>query len=164
MKPSRAAPALSLIALFMAGLLPCAAKADNLRVNNAPKAWRNECAGCHIAYPPKLLSANQWKDVMQHLQRHYGTDASLSPDEAAEITPFLVKHAGQHTAQGKPGELPRLTQTAWFERKHRKIPAAAWSNPHIKSRSNCTACHTRATEGSFSEREISVPGLKGMTW
>jgi hypothetical protein len=147
------------------GLLLSMAHADNLRVANAPAAWRNECAGCHLAYPPSLLSANQWKVVMQGLKRHYGTDASLSEVEVAEITTFLAAHAGQHSARTPMGsELPRVTHTAWFERKHRKVPAAAWNHPQIKQRNNCAACHTRAQEGLFSEHDVSVPGMKGYPW
>ena len=153
--------------LAIGGLLALAcshASADNLRVPKAPETWRTECAGCHVAYPPKLLSATQWKTVMQDLQHHYGTDATLSATEVAQITPFLLANAGQHRDRTPRATLPRITQTDWFVRKHREVPTATWQHPQVKRANNCNACHTRAQEGRFSEHEISIPGLKGQSW
>jgi hypothetical protein len=58
------------------------------------------------------------------------------------------------------GDPPRLTGRAWFRREHRKVPEAAWRDARVKSAANCAACHTRAEEGSFREREI-LPACRG---
>jgi mono/diheme cytochrome c family protein len=142
-------------------------KADgDVRMNlqNAPKSFRTECVSCHIAFPASLLSANDWQRVMQTLDKHYGSDATVTPQEAKEISQYLTANAStrnKHISQMDP---PRITKAAWFEREHRKIPAAAWSDLRIKSASNCAACHTQAANGSYSEREISVPGYPGKRW
>jgi Dihaem cytochrome c len=139
--------------------------ADNLRIPDAPKSWLAECASCHQAYPPGLLSANDWKRVMAGLDKHYGTDASMTAKEVQEISQFLTLNAGvKDSRYVSPIDPPRVTKTAWFERKHRKIPDAAWSDIRIKSANNCTACHTQAAQDSYSEREIAVPGYPGKHW
>ncbi|MGZ8268326.1 MAG: diheme cytochrome c, partial [Burkholderiales bacterium] len=38
--------------------------------------WKAECSSCHVAYPPKLLSAQTWRRLMGGLDKHFGTDAS----------------------------------------------------------------------------------------
>ena len=101
---------------------------------------------------------------MGRLERHYGSNASLTPAEVSDITRFLVANAGQQPSTTAPTDLPRVTQTAWFQRKHRKISDVTWSHPQIKNPNNCAACHTQAQQGSFSEHEISVPGQKGQRW
>lgn len=54
--------------------------------------WQAECSGCHMAFLPGLLPAASWKKIMSGLDKHFGTDASLSPADSAEITDFLVKN------------------------------------------------------------------------
>lgn len=151
--------------LAMAAPMVSADSETRMSLQGAPKSWRTECVSCHAAFPPSLLSANDWKRVMQTLDKHYGSDASVTPQEVQEISQFLVTNAStkgsQHTS---PVDPPRMTKTAWFERKHRKIPSAAWSDIRIKSAANCAACHTQAVKDSYSEREISVPGYPGKHW
>jgi Dihaem cytochrome c len=159
LRPYRAA--LGCLAIALASLV----NADNLSISGAPKSWRAECTSCHTAYPPALLSANDWKRVMQSLDKHYGSDASVTPQEVQEISQFLVANASAKGSQHvSPVDPPRMTKTAWFERKHRKVPTAAWSDIRIKSAANCAACHTQAAKDSFSEREIAVPGYPGKHW
>ncbi len=141
------------------------ADSDKLFITGAPKSWRTECASCHTAYPPALLAANDWKRVMLSLNKHYGSDASVTPQEVQEISQFLVANASTKGSQHvSPVDPPRMTKTAWFERKHRKVPLAAWSDTRIKSAANCVACHTQAAKDSFSENDISVPGYPGKHW
>jgi cytochrome c553 len=151
---------LALLALIYTSL----SMADNLRISNAPKSWKAECASCHTAYPPSLLTANDWRSVMASLNKHYGSDASMADTDVTEISRFLVNHASTQTKHASPVNPPRMTQTAWFERKHRKVPEAAWTDLRIKSASNCAACHTQSAKDSYSEREISVPGYPGKHW
>lgn len=149
--------------------LPVAAMADDLRLPvNAPPAYQAECGSCHIAFPPRLLGAEDWKQVMAGLDRHYGDNASLDTPVRKTIETFLVSHAAPWGKAGsggvphKTGELPRLTATPWFTREHREVPRAAWSHAKVKTASNCGACHTRAEQGSFREREIVLPD--GRRW
>ncbi len=143
-----------------------AAQADNLRSPPAPKIYTSECASCHTAYPAGLLVEKNWKKLLVTLGNHFGTDASVSPEELTSISAYLLDNAAtdttRYTAQNDP---VRLTQTVWFERKHqRKLPASVWADTRVKSAANCQACHTRADQGRFSESDIAVPGFPGRHW
>jgi hypothetical protein len=91
---------------------------------------------------------------MQGLDRHFGVDASLEPGIAAEIAAFLEREAGRD--RGGAAEL-RITETPWFARKHRKIPAAVWAAPTVKSAANCQACHPAADVGQYDDDTVRVP-------
>jgi len=151
--------------LFAALLLPLSAYADKLSVPaDAPPAFQAECASCHLAFPPQLLTADAWRRVMASLDKHYGDNAGLDDKTRRSIEDFLVRHAGSDKKVGAGGtavgDLPRLTATPWFKRKHHEVPRADWSHPKVKSPANCAACHTRAGEGSYREREIVMPNGK----
>lgn len=153
----------NLIALAAALLLPAAVRADRLPLPaDAPPAFKAECGGCHLAFPPALLTAADWRKVMAGLDRHYGDNASLDDKTRRLLEDFLVRNAGSGERLASRGEPPRLTRSAWFERKHREVPPADWRDKRVGSAANCAACHTRAEQGSFREREIVLPG--GRRW
>ncbi len=150
--------AASLLALLASLALP--AHADNYSLpKNA--AFEEECASCHMAYPPQMLDANSWRAVMNGLSKHFGSDASIDEKRRIAITDFLVAHSGgrktgdTRDAQGKP--LLRITETARFDKKHREIATATWQRASIKSPANCTACHVQAAAGDYNERSIRIP-------
>ncbi len=153
-----------LIAVGM--LLPLAAQADKLVIpTGAPPAFAAECGACHLAFPPALLDAKGWHQVMTQLDNHYGDNAGLDDKIRQTIETFLVQNAGGDSVSGAPklkGEPPRLTATPWFRRKHHEVPARVWQDAKLKGPANCAACHTRAAEGSYREREIVMPD--GRTW
>ena len=60
---------------------------------DAPASYEAECASCHMAYPPGLLSEQSWKNLMASLSKHFGTDASVDAQTQAEITNWLIKNA-----------------------------------------------------------------------
>jgi len=120
-------------------------------------AYTQECASCHTAFAPRLLPASSWQRVMGNLSRHYGTDASVDAGTQRTLTEWLTANGA---GGGKRAEAPRddrITASAWFGREHREVAAATWRHPAVGSASNCTACHTRAAEGSYREREIRIP-------
>lgn len=141
-------------------VLAMSAHADNYRL---PKhaAFEEECASCHMAFPPQMLHADSWRAMMGDLSRHFGSDASLDEKRRVAIADFLVANAnGRKTgttrdAAGKP--LLRITETARFEKKHREIAAATFKRASIKSPANCRACHRQAVAGDYSERSINIP-------
>lgn len=119
--------------------------------------FQQECSSCHIAYAPRLLSAESWRKVMSGLTKHFGTDASLDAQDAKEITDFLVNNASR---RWRDSTAPlRISESAWFRRKHdsREVNPAVWKNPQVKSPSNCGACHPRAEQGDFNEHDIRMP-------
>lgn len=137
------------------------AHADDLRAKQVlNKTYQQECASCHIAFPTSLLHRNDWNLVMQHLDQHYGTDASLDADSLKIISDYLQSSGAdqrKYSSNVSGKALPRLTQTAWFIREHREVSSAQWQNPQVKTAANCTACHTQAQNGSYREREIRLP-------
>lgn len=157
-------------ALLLILLFPFAAttaKADKLRLPaDAPPVFQAECGSCHVAFPPQLMIADDWRRVMRSLDKHYGDNASLDEKTRVILENFHVRHAGGKKVgssnMARTGESPRLTQTDWFLREHRKVSAADWKDAKVKTPANCAACHTQAAAGSYREREIVMPD--GRSW
>ena len=144
-----------------AGLaLSLPAHADRLPVpSDAPPSFKAECGSCHLPFPPALLTAPDWKRVMATLDKHYGDNAVLDEKTRREIEGFLLRHAATRDRMAGAGDPPRLTRSEWFLREHRKVAAPVWRDARVSSAANCAACHTRAEQGSYREREIVVPGM-----
>jgi len=122
--------------------------------------YQQECAACHLAFPPALLSAASWQHLMSGLPRHFGTDASLDAATHQILASWLTVNAGTYrkvVREAAPPPQDRITRAAWFVREHGEVPAAAWARPAIKSAANCAACHPRAEQGEFSEHDIRIP-------
>lgn len=119
--------------------------------------YKQECAACHMAFPPGALPAASWQRIMSNLPRHYGTDASLDAATVRELSAWLKTHAGTWKRVDVPPRDDRITEAAWFVREHREVSAATWKLPAVKSAANCVACHTQAEQGDFRERNIRIP-------
>ena len=121
--------------------------------------YQQECAACHIAYPPGMLPAASWQRLMTGLSHHFGTDASLDATATREISAWLTQHAGTDRRVGEAPPQDRITRSSWFLRTHngREVPAAVWKRASVGSPSNCAACHTQADKGSFNERDVKIP-------
>ncbi len=135
---------------------------DDSRAARVPlhPAYQQECAACHLAYPPGLLPAASWRRLMDNLPRHFGTDASLDAATLQQLTTWLAANAGTHKKVARDPSPPpqdRITRAAWFVREHDEVPAATWALPAVKSAAHCAACHTRADQGEFRERDIRIP-------
>ncbi len=140
---------------FIFGNTVVYADGDKLPVPNNPK-WKEECGSCHIAYPPQLLTAENWQRLMGGLNKHFGANAVLDAKDNKDILDFMQRNAGSgnmHSASSL-----RIGDTSWFTREHHEVSNNTWSNPLVKSRSNCTACHVNAERGDWSERGIRMPG------
>lgn len=155
--------ATTLLTTLLTLLLAAAAQADSGRrmPSDMPKAYGPECGACHTAYPPGLLPARSWQRVMDGLARHYGTDASLDPKTVQEIAGWLQAHAGTYKRVTEEPPQDRITRSAWFERKHRKVEPAVWQLPSVKSAANCAACHGDADRGRFDDDALRYP--EGLT-
>jgi Dihaem cytochrome c len=156
--PSRSIPhAWRLLAGLASAALAQAALADGTpRVPLLPK-YQQECAACHVAFPPGLLPVASWQRLMANLPHHYGTDASLDAASARELSTWLAAHAGSSRGVRDAPPDDRITRSTWFTREHDEVPAATWKLPAVKSASNCAACHTQAAQGDFSERSVHLP-------
>ena len=124
---------------------------------DAPASYEAECASCHMAYPPALLSEQSWKNVMSGLSKHFGTDASVDAKTQTEITSWLIKNAATRQKYSEIAPENRITKTSWFIREHDEVRADVWKRASIKSPANCGACHIDAAKGIFSENNIKIP-------
>jgi hypothetical protein len=136
------------------GALQRPAEADDRLVVPTSSVWQKECGACHLAYPPSLLPARSWRAIMGTLDKHYGTDASLDAKSAAEVSAVLEQYAGRDRGVTATN---RITDTAWFRREHREVPAATWKHAEVKSAANCGACHQGADRGDYGERSVRLP-------
>jgi Dihaem cytochrome c len=121
--------------------------------------YQQECASCHLAYPPALLPAASWRRLMDNLPTHFGTDASLAPDQVKRLSQWLQQAANAANARrrSEPPPQDRITRSRWFLHEHDELPASVWQRPSIQRPSNCMACHTKADQGDFRERHIRIP-------
>jgi Dihaem cytochrome c len=145
--------AITLMLLVGAAVQAHAAEAKG---NGTPEAsWQRECSACHIAYPARFLSAADWEKLMSHLDQHFGDNASIDPETTKAIMGYLTHYAGRGSRHSSKSL--RISDTPWFTREHRELPRTAWTNPAVKSASNCTACHVNAARGNWSEHGVRLP-------
>ncbi|KRI00926.1 diheme cytochrome c [Curvibacter sp. PAE-UM] len=150
----RTLPALALLLGLTTAAL---ADSGNLNPRQMLPSYQQECAACHLAYPPGLLPARSWGRIMNGLDQHYGTDASLDAATVQQIGQWLQAKAGTTKRVSAEPPQDRITESAWFLRKHRKLDAPVWQHASVKSAANCAACHTRAEQGSFDESQLQFP-------
>lgn len=128
-----------------------------LMTTQVPTVYKQECAACHMAYPPGMLPAPSWRRIMTGLDRHYGTDASLEPAQVQQVSAWLLANAGTYKRVREEPPEDRITRSAWFARKHREVDPAVWKRVSIKSAAQCNTCHTQAEQGNFDEHQVRIP-------
>lgn len=139
---------LPLLAVALASGLAASAAASELE-NVAPvrdAATREECGECHMAFQPGLLPAGAWRRAMDGLADHFGEDASLAPELAAEIRAYLAANA----APRGDDRILRITEQRWWLREHR-FRDSVWRRPEVGAKSNCVACHDGAEQGIYED-------------
>ena len=148
--------AIKIVAFGLLGASSAHADSPAPRVTPLP-VYQQECASCHIAYPPGMLPAASWQRLMGGLSKHFGTDASLDAAQVREIGTWLQAHAGTYKRVSEEPGQDRISKSAWFVRKHREVDSQIWKQPAVKSVANCAACHTGAERGSFRESDLQFP-------
>lgn len=118
--------------------------------------YQKECASCHFGYQPALLGRASWEKVMGNLSDHFGTDASLAKSESEQILNYLVSNAGSGKITTNNSSM-QITKSPYFIKEHRKIATKLVEQKEVSSLSNCSACHTTAGTGNYSERAIVIP-------
>lgn len=152
----RSIAAARLAGVVAAAVLP-AAHADSGWRSAANPAFLSECGSCHVPYPARLLSADSWRTVMNNLDRHFGTDASVDAPTAETIRTYLERNAGSGRKVSPDRNLVRVTQSPRFIREHGEIPPAVWRSDKVKGPTNCGACHASAQDGRFTEHDVRIP-------
>jgi hypothetical protein len=132
--------------------------------------YLEECGSCHFPYQPGLLPARSWTKVMAGLEEHFGENAELPAGDVKTLTDYLMKNAADHADYRRskkimkslsPDDAPlRASETPYLRKKHDQLSLKmVQNNPEVVSISRCESCHTKASTGSFSEREILIPGF-----
>lgn len=125
----------------------------------------NECASCHTLYPPTLLPKQSWTKLMGELSNHFGDDASLDPADNRSILEYLLAHSAESSKQEMSVKMMQtlpnqgiiaITQTPFWKRTHRHIPAEVFKSNLVKSRANCKACHSDVEQGTIEDNAIKA--------
>jgi nitrate/TMAO reductase-like tetraheme cytochrome c subunit len=149
---------LSLVCLALLGLsLTGLAHAERSYAVAPHAKHQQECAACHVAYPPGLLPAASWARIMGGLGKHFGTDASLDAASTADIAAWLKANAGTGRRGSEEPPQDRISKSNWFVHQHDEVSASTWKRASIGSPSNCAACHSGAAKGDFNEHAVRIP-------
>lgn len=144
-------------ALGMGAFSSAFAEGGPMMPANMPKAYAQECAACHTAYPPGMLPKQSWQRIMTGLDKHFGTDATIDDATVKQLSAWLQTHGGTYKRVADVPPNDRITQSTWFVRKHRAIEPSVWKLPSVKSAANCAACHTSADKGIFDDDNLQLP-------
>lgn len=136
-------PILATAALLLA--LPAAADERGRVPPVSHEPTKKECGECHMAFQPGLLPAESWRGIMAGLADHFGEDASLEADLAAEIEAYLTANADRGD-----GTKLHITEQGWFRHEH-DFPDQVWQKSEVRSKANCEACHRDAAQGSYED-------------
>jgi mono/diheme cytochrome c family protein len=145
------------LGLSMVALSSVHADSGRLLPRDMPAAYTQECAACHTAYPPGMLPAPSWNRIMNGLDKHYGTEASLDAATVKQLSTWLQTNAGTYKRVRETPPEDRITRSEWFLREHRKLDPSVWSHMSVKSAANCAACHTGADRGEYDDDNLRFP-------
>ena len=128
-------------------------------------AYAQECGSCHMAFPPSLAPSALWIEILAGLSDHFGEDASLEPDVAAQIRAYLTANsaekwdtrAAHEFARANPDDPLRLTATPFWTKAHRNIPESVFKSKAVGAKSACDKCHGDAATGRFDPQDIRIP-------
>ena len=123
---------------------------------------KKECGSCHMAFSPQFLPGRSWRKLVDTLSDHFGENASLGEAQRKTVLEYLLANASDGPRAGNEGRkfgasIPaaqtplRITEVPRWVREHRKVGADKWSNPSIKSKANCVACHKGAEQGIYED-------------
>jgi hypothetical protein len=149
-----------IIAVMLGGALP--AWADERLPPIANDAVKKECGACHLAFQPQFLPQRSWRKIMDGLPDHFGEDASLPEATRLEIAAYLEANAGDVSgsregrriaASIESGQTPiRITEAPRWVREHKgEVRQSTWSDPRVRSKANCVACHRGAENGWYED-------------
>ena len=132
-----------------------------------------ECGECHFAYPPDLLPVESWQRIMIGLEDHFGDNAELDEETAAEILVYLED---QGLNRGKPSPMSRLlrglpeppplriTELPSFLNMHylvaRQLEIREFEEGFL---SPCADCHREAALGIYDKDRLH-PGYGPANW
>jgi len=140
--------------------------ASGLRTLPANATYESECGDCHLPFHPSLLSSDSWRQLMSHLDNHFGEDASLyDTATVVEITAYLTKFSGDKwdtEAANRfrivdPKAPYQITATPYWIKKHEDVDPKFFKLKKVNVKSNCGGCHTDYYSGKFDDQKIKIP-------
>ena len=139
-----------------------AALADERLPPIANDAVKKECGACHMAFQPQFLPQRSWRKMMDGLSDHIGEDASLPEATRLEIAAYLEANAGDVSGSREGRKFVksiaadqspmRITEVPRWVREHKgEVRESAWTDPRVRSKANCVACHRGAEAGWYDD-------------
>ncbi|MEI6807964.1 MAG: cytochrome C [bacterium] len=129
--------------------------------------YKAVCGECHLAYPPRLLPAVSWLEIVDKPGKHAGGALDLKDNAKAEIKKYLAEKSADRKPSKKHSKATvtpdagagpiRISELPRIREKHREIAQAVFARKSIGSRGNCIACHKTAESGDFDEDNVSIP-------
>lgn len=150
------------VLLLMAVFATARAEGDERIAPVTDPVVKKECGSCHMAFSPQFLPRRSWQKLVETLSDHFGENASLGAAQSKAVLEYLLANASDGPRGGSEGRkfgasIPsaqtplRITEVPRWVREHRKVRADRWSDPTVKSRANCTACHKAADQGIYGD-------------
>lgn len=128
--------------------------------------YKAVCGECHLAYPPRLLPAVSWSEIVDKPGKHAGGDLELKDNEKSAVKKYLAEKSADRRPSKKRGKVAtpaagdgpiRISEIPRIKEKHREIAQEVFARKSIGSRGNCIACHKTAESGDFDEDNVSIP-------
>ncbi len=129
--------------------------------------FAEECASCHILYPPHLLPKVSWQKMMSSLEDHFGDDASLERVDEKSIEEYLVSNSAEtstkeaafyifETLKDKE-DIIAISESPYWKEKHKEIDDKIYRSKEVKTKANCKACHGDIEKGLLEDMNIKMP-------
>lgn len=130
--------------------------------------YKSQCASCHFAFQPGLLPSRSWDVLMDQLPAHFDEEVMLEADQSQRLRRYLMLNASDRSGYlrsirftiATPESITpmRITTSSYFLEEHlEKSPELEGIAGKVGGLINCSACHTRASDGFYNEDEIMLP-------
>lgn len=126
-----------------------------------------ECASCHVLYPPFLLPKKSWKTMMTTLSDHFGDDASLDEADRLSIEAYLLqnsaetstKEAAFYILKSMPikKDIISISQMPYWNKRHKDMNKTLFESKKVRTKANCKACHQGFEQGLIEDNKIVLP-------
>lgn len=95
---------------------------------------KKECGACHFPYARDWLPGYSWKQILEHLDDHFGENATLKDDVRKRIENYMIGD--------RDTEIPtRVTKADWWVAAHGGPSIYSYALKQGFSVSQCEKCH-----------------------
>lgn len=130
-----------------------------------PESYKAACGACHMPYGAFLLPAASWKAILADLGNHFSSPVELDAAAHAGVSSYLLANAadtggtkiGGKIMRGNSGVPLRISELAYIQHKHRKVPPSEFTKASVGGLRNCIACHSGAEAGDFDDDRVRIP-------